>query len=58
MYTHTHIYIYILFPILFHYRLLKDTEYWVRMDTCICTTESLCCPPETSTVLLTGYTQI
>ena len=28
---------------------------WRRMDTCICMAESLCCPPETTT-LLTGYT--
>ena len=27
------------------------------MDTCIYTTESLCCPPETITTLLIGYTQ-
>ena len=27
-----------------------------RMDTCICTAESLCCPPETITTLLIGYT--
>ena len=27
MYTHTHIYIYILFYILFHYGLLQDIEY-------------------------------
>ena len=25
------------------------------MDTCICKAESLCCPPETITTLLTGY---
>ena len=30
---------------------------WGRMDTCIYTTESLCCPPETITTLLIGYTQ-
>ena len=29
---------------------------WGRMDTCICMTESLCCPPETITTLLIGYT--
>ena len=26
-----------------------------RMDTCICMAESLCCSPETITVLLIGY---
>ena len=26
-----------------------------RMDTCICMTEALCCPPETITTLLIGY---
>ena len=29
---------------------------WGRMDTCICTAESLCCPPATVTALLIGYT--
>ena len=29
-----------------------------RMDVCICTAESLCCPSETTTILLTGYTPI
>ena len=29
-----------------------------RMDTCICMAESLCCPPETITTLLIGYTPI
>ena len=29
-----------------------------RMDTCICMAESLCCPPETTTILLIGYTPI
>ena len=28
------------------------------MDTCICMAESLCCPPETITALLIGYTPI
>ena len=28
---------------------------WGGMDTCICITESLCCPSETITTLLTGY---
>ena len=27
-------------------------ELWGRMDTCICMAESLCCPPETITILL------
>ena len=31
---------------------------WGRMYTCICMTESLCCPPETITTLLISYTQI
>ena len=29
-----------------------------RMGTCICMSESLCCPPETITTLLIGYTSI
>ena len=28
---------------------------WGRMDICICAAESLCCPPETITLLI-GYT--
>ena len=28
------------------------------MDPCICMAESLCCPPETITTLLIGYTSI
>ena len=32
---------------------------WGRMDTCsICMAESLCCPPETITTLLIGYTPV
>ena len=31
---------------------------WERMDTCICMAKSLCCSPETTTVLLIGYTPI
>ena len=31
---------------------------WERMDTCLCMAESLCCPPETITALLIGYTPI
>ena len=30
----------------------------VRMDTCICMAESLCCPPETITILLIDCTPI
>ena len=30
---------------------------WGRMERCICMAESLCCPPETIT-LLTGYIPI
>ena len=29
-----------------------------RLDKCICMAESLCCPPETVTTLLIGYTPI
>ena len=29
-----------------------------RMDTCICMPKSRCCPPETITTLLVGYTQV
>jgi len=29
-----------------------------RMDTCICTAESLCCPPETIKTMLISYTPI
>ena len=29
-----------------------------RMDTCTCMGQSLCCPPETTTTLLIGYTPI
>ena len=37
---------------------------WERMDTCVCVyiyiyiVESLCCPPETITTMLIGYTLI
>jgi len=31
---------------------------WGRMDSCRCMAESLCCPPESVTILLTGYTVI
>ena len=33
-------------------------EFGGRMDTCMHTAESLCCPPATITTLLTGYTPI
>ena len=29
-----------------------------RMDTCICTVESLCCSPEATTTLLIGCTPV
>ena len=29
-----------------------------RVDTCRCMAESLCCPPETITILLISYTPI
>ena len=31
---------------------------WGRMETCICMAESLCCSPETITILLISYTLI
>ena len=34
---------------------LDGRGFWWRIDTCICMAESLCCPPETITALLTGY---
>ena len=37
---------------------LDGRGVWGRMDTCICMAESLCCPPETITTLLIGYTPI
>ena len=36
---------------------LNGSGLWGRMETCICTAESLHCSPETVT-LLTGYTPI
>ena len=33
-------------------------EFGGRVDTCIWMAESLCCPPETMTTLLIGYTLI
>ena len=35
---------------------LDGRGVWRRMDTCIRMAESLCCPPEIITTLLTGYT--
>ena len=35
---------------------LDGRGVWGRMDICIYTAESLCCSPETSTMLLIGYT--
>ena len=35
---------------------LDGRGVWGRMDTCICVAESLLCPPETITTLLTSYT--
>lgn len=31
---------------------------WGKMDTCMCTAESLHCSPETITILLIGYIPI
>ena len=31
---------------------------WGRSNTCVCKAESLGCSPETTTMLLTGYTLI
>ena len=31
---------------------------WRRMVTCICTAESLCCPPETILTLFIGYMKV
>ena len=35
-----------------------ESRVWGRMDTCLCMAESLCCPPETITTLLTDCTPI
>ena len=32
---------------------MNERGGWERTDTCICMAESLCCPPETTTILLT-----
>ena len=34
---------------------LDGRGVWGRIDTCICTAESLCCPPETVIALLISY---
>ena len=34
---------------------LDGRGVWGRVDTCICMTEFLCCPPETITTLLISY---
>ena len=36
---------------------LDGRGVWERMDTCICTAESLHCSPETIITFLIGYTQ-
>ena len=33
---------------------LDGRGVWGRMDTCMCMAESLCCPPDTITTLLTA----
>ena len=38
--------------------ILDGREVWGRMDTCICMTEPLCCPPGTITTLLIGFTSL
>ena len=40
-----------------HHLLMSDKKQ-IRLCTCICVAESLCCPPETLTGLLIGYTPI
>ena len=40
------------------YGSLDGRGVWGRMDTSISTFDSLCCSPETITILLTGYTTI
>ena len=37
---------------------LDGRGVWGRKHTCVCMAESLCCPPETITTLLIGYTPI
>ena len=40
------------------YASLDGRGVWGRMDTCVWMAESLCCSPETTTTLLTGYTSM
>ena len=37
---------------------LDGRGVWGRMDACIRTSESLCCPPETTTTVSISYTPI
>ena len=37
---------------------LDGRQVWGRMNTCICMAKSFCCPPDTITTLLIGYTPI
>ena len=37
---------------------LDGRGVWEGRDTCVCMAESLCCSPETTPVLLIGYTPI
>ena len=39
-------------------RSLDGREVWGRMDTCVCTAESLHCSPDIITILLIGYNPI
>ena len=36
---------------------LDGRGIWGTVNTCTCMAESLCCSPETTTTLLTGYTR-
>ena len=52
-------------PTVYHWELcsvlygsLDGREVWGRMDTCTHRAEYICCPPETITKLLIGYTPI
>ena len=37
---------------------LDGRGVWGRMDTCICMAESLCCSPETITIMLISFTPV
>ena len=37
---------------------LDGREVWGSVDTCLCMVDFLCCPPETITILLIGYTPV